>query len=76
MSAAVDIARSVPIEAELARRGHRLKRVGRDLVGPCPACGGTDRFAVTPAKRFGTAANAPTAETLLRLSNISTAAIS
>ena len=52
MSAAVDIARSVPIETELARRGHRLKRVGRDLVGPCPACGGTDRFAVTPAKRL------------------------
>ena len=51
MSAAVDIARNVPIEAELARRGHRLKRVGRDLIGPCPACGGTDRFAVTPAKR-------------------------
>ncbi len=50
MSAAVDIARSVPIEAELEKRGHRLKRVGRDLVGPCPACGGTDRFSVTPAK--------------------------
>ena len=52
MSAAVDIARSVPIETELARRGHRLKRVGRDLVGPCPACGGADRFTVTPAKRL------------------------
>ena len=52
MSAAVDIARSVPIEAELARRGLHLKRSGRDLVGPCPACGGTDRFAVTPAKRL------------------------
>ena len=52
MSAAVDIARSVPIETELARRGHRLKRVGRDLVGPCPACGGTDRFSVTPVKRL------------------------
>ena len=51
MSAAVDIARQSPIEAELARRGHRLRRVGRDLVGPCPACGGTDRFSVTPAKR-------------------------
>ena len=44
--------RSVPIEAELARRGLHLKRSGRDLVGPCPACGGTDRFAVTPAKRL------------------------
>jgi phage/plasmid primase-like uncharacterized protein len=52
MSTAADIARSVPIEQELARRGHHLKRSGRDLVGPCPACGGTDRFAVTPAKRL------------------------
>ena len=52
MSAAVDVARSVPIEAELEKRGHRLRRVGRDLVGPCPACGGTDRFSVTPAKRL------------------------
>jgi phage/plasmid primase-like uncharacterized protein len=52
MSAAVDIARSVPIEAELEKRGHRLRRVGRDLVGPCPACGGIDRFSVTPAKRL------------------------
>ena len=52
MSAAVDIARSVPIETELARRGHYLKRSGRDLVGPCPECGGTDRFAITPAKRL------------------------
>ena len=25
-----------------------LKRAGRELVGPCPACGGTDRFAVKP----------------------------
>ena len=25
-----------------------LKRQGRELVGPCPACGGTDRFAVKP----------------------------
>ena len=24
-----------------------LKRQGRELVGPCPACGGTDRFSVT-----------------------------
>ena len=24
----------------------RLKRLGKTLVGPCPACGGTDRFSV------------------------------
>ena len=28
-----------------------LKRAGGELVGPCPACGGTDRFRVT--KRGG-----------------------
>jgi hypothetical protein len=38
-------AKTVAIEAELARRGIALKRVGRELVGPCPRCGGRDRFA-------------------------------
>ena len=28
----------------------QLKRQGRELVGPCPACGGTDRFAVKPSE--------------------------
>ena len=51
MSAAVDIARSVPIEAEMARRGYQLKRSGADLAGSCPVCGGTDRFVITPKKR-------------------------
>ena len=27
-----------------------LKRSGRELVGPCPACGGNDRFAVKPVQ--------------------------
>lgn len=39
-------ARAVAIEDELARRGVRLRRAGAELVGPCPACGGTDRFSV------------------------------
>jgi hypothetical protein len=49
----VDIARSVPIETELGRRGIHLRRQGRELVGPCPVCGGcsgTDRFKVSTAK--------------------------
>src|SRR6478736_6147089 len=50
MTTTLDIARSVPIEDELARRGYQLKRRGRDLVGPCPVCGGDDRFVVTPQK--------------------------
>ena len=34
------------IEDEIERRGIHLKRAGRELIGPCPRCGGTDRFAV------------------------------
>jgi hypothetical protein len=47
----VDIARAIPIEDELARRGIRLRRQGRELVGPCPRCGGRDRFAVNVPKQ-------------------------
>src|SRR5262245_62593717 len=45
------LAKAVPIESELARRGHRLKPAGHELVGPCPVCGGRDRFAVHTKKR-------------------------
>jgi putative DNA primase/helicase len=49
------------VGTELARRGVRiirqglagageLKRVGHELIGPCPRCGGRDRFAVNTAK--------------------------
>jgi putative DNA primase/helicase len=41
----LDAARSVRIEDELARRGIKLR--GRvDRCGPCPQCGGDDRFSV------------------------------
>jgi phage/plasmid primase-like uncharacterized protein len=42
----IEQARAVPIEDELARRGIKLRRTGAELNGPCPVCGGTDRFAV------------------------------
>ena len=44
----VDAARHVPIEeiARLARIERTLKRSGAEFVGPCPKCGGTDRFAI------------------------------
>jgi hypothetical protein len=42
----IQAARSTPIERELARRGIQLKRVGAEYIGPCPKCGGTDRFAI------------------------------
>jgi hypothetical protein len=45
-------AKAIPIERELERRGHWLKRVGGELVGPCPVCGGTDRFGVNVRKQL------------------------
>jgi CHC2 zinc finger/Toprim domain len=48
----IELAKAVPLEAELARRGAKLRRVGRELVGPCPVCGGTDRFAVNVVKQI------------------------
>lgn len=31
-------------------RGWKLRRAGAELVGPCPVCGGDDRFAIHTAK--------------------------
>ena len=45
-------ARSVAFEGELARRGITLRLQGKELVGPCPRCGGDDRFAVNTAKQI------------------------
>lgn len=39
-------ARDVPILEVAEALGARLKRQGAEMVGPCPACGGEDRFAV------------------------------
>jgi hypothetical protein len=45
-------AHAVPIEHEIERRGikNKLRKQGRELVGPCPVCGGDDRFSVNIAK--------------------------
>ena len=43
-------ARAVPIEAEIERRGVKLRREGLEHVGPCPKCGGTDRFSINTKK--------------------------
>lgn len=32
--------------------GAKLKRAGREHVGPCPACNGTDRFSINPGKNL------------------------
>ena len=38
---------------DVARRHgvlNRLKKVGDEYTGPCPLCGGTNRFAINPRK--------------------------
>jgi putative DNA primase/helicase len=40
------------ILAEAIARGAKLRRTGREHIGPCPACGGTDRFSINPQKRI------------------------
>jgi DNA primase len=43
-------ARAIPIMDEIARRGVKLKQEGKEFIGPCPLCGGHDRFAVNTKK--------------------------
>ena len=50
-AADIERARSVPIQDEVARRGIKLRRSGAELIGPCPACGGDDRFAINIRKQ-------------------------
>jgi hypothetical protein len=48
----VDRARRVRIETEASRRSIALKKVSTvEFVGPCPACGGTDRFGLNIRKQ-------------------------
>jgi putative DNA primase/helicase len=47
----IERARAVPIEDEVARRGIQLKRAGAEQFGPCPVCGGDDRFAINVNKQ-------------------------
>jgi hypothetical protein len=48
----IDVAKSVRVEDEIVRRGGLgLKRMGAELIGACPVCGGRDRFAVSIHKQ-------------------------
>ena len=47
---AIELARTIPVEDEAMRRGYQLKRKGGQLEGPCPVCGGVDRFVITPKR--------------------------
>jgi DNA primase len=41
-----------PIEGEIARRGIQLRGRGPERWGPCPVCGGTDRFSINLKKQL------------------------
>ncbi len=45
-------ARSVRIESEIARRGIKLSAGSVERYGPCPVCGGTDRFSINLKKQL------------------------
>jgi hypothetical protein len=51
-SATIACARAVSLANELARRSITLRREGQELVGPCPRCGGSDRFSIHLAKQL------------------------
>jgi putative DNA primase/helicase len=51
-TADIESARDIPIEDEVARRGIKLRRAGAELIGPCPLCGGVDRFGVNVRKQI------------------------
>lgn len=46
----VSDARAVSVLEVIDRRAIKLKRAGTEIVGPCPVCGGTDRFGVSTRK--------------------------
>ncbi|SEB85934.1 Toprim domain-containing protein [Rhizobiales bacterium GAS191] len=48
--AALALARSLPVKAGLLGHISNLKRLSGELIGPCPRCGGRDRFAVNPKR--------------------------
>jgi hypothetical protein len=49
---AIERARQADLLSEAMRLGARLKRIGGgEYAGPCPACGGGDRFSVNTRKK-------------------------
>lgn len=49
-SVIVDEARNADLLAVAREVGATLRREGREWIGPCPSCGGVDRFSINPAK--------------------------
>ena len=50
--ALVDEARAIDLLEIAASFGATLRREGAEHVGPCPICGGIDRFAINIAKQI------------------------
>jgi phage/plasmid primase-like uncharacterized protein len=46
----IDRAREARIDDVIEQRGIVLRRAGAERVGPCPRCGGTDRFSINVKK--------------------------
>ena len=46
-AASLEHAKAVRLEDELGRRGMQLKRIGAEMCGPCPVCGGRDNSLFT-----------------------------
>ena len=51
-AADIDRAQAISLADIAIARGFVLKRSGRELVGPCPLCGGHDRFAINVAEQL------------------------
>lgn len=47
-----NLAGQADILSEAQARGAKLRRAGAEWMGPCLACGGTDRFSIHPGKRI------------------------
>jgi phage/plasmid primase-like uncharacterized protein len=48
----IEVAKTRDIMDVAVEFGAHLKREGHEWIGPCPICGGKDRFAVNPQKRI------------------------
>jgi putative DNA primase/helicase len=48
----IERAKSIPIETIIDQRGIKLRGSGSDRSGPCPVCGGDNRFAINTRKQL------------------------
>ena len=49
IKALVDEAKGISCQEWAVRQGWKMKKSGHNLAGPCPKCGGTDRFGIDTA---------------------------